>query len=534
MKKYMLIFLSLLSISIADAKFLDKVVEGARSHHSYVSAAVVDKKLVYINTGEDQLGLWAFDSEQNMHIELLATEHVFTVTQLFPAEDAVFFYHKDPDSQNFRLWKTKGTVESTEAVSTDSFVSNAQLVIFGNTILIKPFYDLLILNGSDHFLIELESPRINENCFFTEDNFIISNFFDEGGGEIIQLNSRGDVEQLILLDRHITVNKMLRINEFCYVLYDSQDSSKQLVRVSEDGSLYDLDFANILDFVGHAGFLYAVGESVGGETIKGVFKLSQDGSQVIDVLEQAISSFSSLASAGDYLLISGYKLLNYFDSEFNELVNFQQKREGNPKVIKAKDLSIITPEYRKSNFTLIPHGEEPLTLSLNGFTYENTIFNPFSETYYFQLKDNSNGQSAIYSITDRPSIGQTINGNWYDPMFKNQGVVIRQGKRLDGSKYIFLTLYTFNDGQPLWLSGLAELSSNSTSTTVNLVEYGGLNFMQANEVPAQDIVGEVQLQFVSCNQISATITYKNQLKSLDLQRMDDSKHKTYCLDPVTR
>ncbi len=135
---------------------------------------------------------------------------------------------------------------------------------------------------------------------------------------------------------------------------------------------------------------------------------------------------------------------------------------------------------------------------------------------------------SYFKLESKPRIGEQLNGAWLAPELLNQGMQIQSGQRSDGSRYVFLTFYLYDQGQPLWLAGLSDYTVGVESIDVTLYQYQGAGFLDPVSQPNQTVLGEVQLQFTACNNLQATLQVAGQTHHLLLNRMDDQQFALRC------
>ena len=117
---------------------------------------------------------------------------------------------------------------------------------------------------------------------------------------------------------------------------------------------------------------------------------------------------------------------------------------------------------------------------------------------------------------------------WFSPEFPNQGLSIAKGTRQDGSEYIYLTVYTFRDGQPLWLAGVADLVGHPNEIEVTLYEYDGAEFLQPQQNPNQQQFGSIHLSFSGCNSLQAEINGEQTSQSIRFVRAENKEYDIWC------
>ena len=137
----------------------------------------------------------------------------------------------------------------------------------------------------------------------------------------------------------------------------------------------------------------------------------------------------------------------------------------------------------------------------------------------------------LFKLSDYPSIGQQLNGPWYDVRFQDQGLSINPGQRADGTYYVFLTYFLYRNGKPLWLAGTENYQPGQADISIDLFEFSGADFIDPNTTPERTEFGTINLSFNGCDRLSATVGYDNQIQRLILQRVDDTSFNHQCVSP---
>jgi len=170
-------------------------------------------------------------------------------------------------------------------------------------------------------------------------------------------------------------------------------------------------------------------------------------------------------------------------------------------------------------------------LRLNGNSLSKVIVNEDRPETFVLLKHLQTGEYHINKLDAVPDMGSLSVGNWFDPDYQNQGMSIVEGRRDDGSRYLFVTLYLFQDGKPLWLAGTSNINYPQPTIDIELGAFSGLGLWQADTPANVEKFADLTLSMSSCHQMMVNfVTVDGQTVSLELQRMVNNGIKQYCKD----
>mgnify|MGYP007014128815 CR=1 FL=1 len=149
---------------------------------------------------------------------------------------------------------------------------------------------------------------------------------------------------------------------------------------------------------------------------------------------------------------------------------------------------------------------------------------------YLETINANSERHKIYRLYQTPYINKTTAGAWFDPNFDRQGITINHGVRGDNSEYLFVTVYTFDSGKPLWLAGVIELTENMDVATVQLFSYEGLNLWQDNTPATEGQLGTMTIKHRRCDLLDVTFEISGVTQSIQAQRMDNKAIQSSCHD----
>jgi hypothetical protein len=159
---------------------------------------------------------------------------------------------------------------------------------------------------------------------------------------------------------------------------------------------------------------------------------------------------------------------------------------------------------------------------------EHLRLNPLNQQVMITATDTKNRKKGHHELTDDIAINRLMNGIWYTPELSNQGLSINQGTRHDGSEYLFISVYLYEDGQPLWLAGNTTISGLETHTEVTLYRFDGPQFFMPDEPANRSLFGEVELSLESCDVLLMNLNDGTLDHQWRLNRADNTYHSPWC------
>ncbi len=455
-----------------------------------------------------------------------------------------------------RLWKTDGTASGTSQVSDITFISHGSnqpsLYVHQNTLFgtgddnaVIEFKDGILTRHSEPFF----RPSINQMCVFGAQDFIVSSL--SVNPMLLHVNGSIRTELTSLIPQGFRVINFEQTGNDCFInfkLRDEEYSPRGVLKVSQSGATKlfredEFEFqVNILQIFIHKDQKYAFTRD---NNITSFVQLGDDESITSTIFSDDTGAFTEYTSTANMLYLN-YKnsTINQnthytYDSENNSLTQFQTGSNLSLPSIHTttqSDFFVNRPASRRylSAFQINTLNESsPLTqLESNGFGFNGIITSNYFNATYFFLTDQSSGLKSIFSLNTKPKIDTLLNGIWHDPTLENQGLFIRQGNRFNGSRYIFSTIYTYLEGKPLWLAGVADYSPDQDTITINLTDYKGGSFLEPDPQPTQSIFGTLTIEPTTCHELRALVSSESQEFELNLIRIDNTSFDKYCLQAI--
>lgn len=112
-----------------------------------------------------------------------------------------------------------------------------------------------------------------------------------------------------------------------------------------------------------------------------------------------------------------------------------------------------------------------------------------------------------------PPLHGRYTGHWTVEGLPRQGLVLQVGELPPDRNFVFLTMFTYLDGLPIWVVGNADFPVGAASVTVNMWTLDGGQFFTEplNSYPAEDVVqekvGTMRISARHCNVIDAAIDF---------------------------
>lgn len=80
------------------------------------------------------------------------------------------------------------------------------------------------------------------------------------------------------------------------------------------------------------------------------------------------------------------------------------------------------------------------------------------------------------------------------------------------------------------LLGLNNNESHATTLNVDLYEFSGIGLFEPNNRPELQFFGSLELEMLSCHQMTARITTSDETFTLNMHRLDDVTYTQNCVD----
>ncbi|WP_154224273.1 hypothetical protein [Marinicella rhabdoformis] len=404
-------------------------------------------------------------------------------------------------------------------------------------------------------------PESDFNVCELGDDFLImvSSFSMQGGvGPGYMINSLGQAYYpSFTIHPHSRMAKLEPVNDKCvisstsieggtwnvdndFVLSDIYSKGEGMKAVSLDDVL-----ATMTNFQFHKGYVFASSHGVNPK----IYKLDPNSLEVLKqhsvAYDLPYSAYNApqLVAVGDYIY-SGFIETEVFDLALNKIAqprpipNFYVDSFVKPEV--WSNMAVVANQNQANQwrafypnlFTII---NDDLSFSQykdnRDYDLINVGLDAYQEHIMITAVDVNKGSLGYYALEDKPQINSAINGAWFDPEMANQGLALNKGIRHDGSEYVFVTAYLFENGKPLWLAGTAEVTASTDELTVALFRFNGLNMLEPSDQQAEhEFVGNMTLSLSDCNTIDVEWVDSQQTHELTMFRADNVMYKNWCQD----
>ncbi len=543
---YTLLCSLLFNISTAHSASLTKIIEDTPNETLTTAQPVLLNDYLLFQTSQNgQDTLWSQNTETNERIAIYQGPIDFGANNnntFLKIDQLVYFL--TISNNNKHLWRTDGTTAGTQQL--------ANTLIFQDLVNAQDFAvsqsvdgDLVVSDGQDTIVHDFNFASTGNVCVFDLNNIITKD--SDGQNDQLKQSVNGQVETIDLSFE----NPMLFINkqnmwvkgDTCFIGIFDQGQSSDVIMIDKDGHVTklseSLDISGMINIFTFSDYVYAIIQSE--DSIK-VVRLSAE-LQEFEISKPVVDgdqfNLEYYALLSDFIVISLYSPLatpqlsfNYYlDSELvlNESLTFQPT----PDEYFTSDGAIYTQKvYQNGVYKshLANHiSMSPISLIIQD-ELQTLATDQSSKQVYLSLKDKQTGQQSIALLTETPGIGQSINGLWYDPEILSQGISIHTGERNDGSQYIFVTVYTFLDGNQLWLAGVADIEQPQTDITVTLYNSSDGELFQSGITPIENTFGTMKIEMTGCDQLRATLQSENPEIVLNLSRIDNVQFNHLCYE----
>lgn len=509
-------------------------------------------QIIFVTEKDDDYTLWAFNLTDYNYTPLHTFEDYF-YPRFYVIGD--YFYFKDGSDPNI-LWHSDGTVDG--------------MMPRGSTILYKtPLYqkgELIFAQGGSQggefvvfdgqvfgvFVSQLgpsnpDRPAANLACGFSIEDVIYFNRSANGQRTLIRQKPGSDsVDYTDELPEgfRLDENRVWLYEDTCFYHIEDYPYGGDILVIPEQGDHYflgeQLGFSEVNFLTRFKDHYYLVADDE--ENNNYIVKLSSDLSAVVKQVEFDTFGIVNITVSDDYLIAYTRTGGNvsppawksaYYDENLNEISGLGGPFTDVPQIYpRDGGETVVINQYTnglnlKTLTTDINHQSPGLSLHYNELI--NVITDKEETETYALIKDLRGGQSSIKKLDAVPDMGSLSVGNWFDPDYKNQGMSIVEGLRDDGSRYLFVTLYLFRDGQPLWLAGVGEISYPQPTIDIELGEYNGLGLWQADMPAHVEKFADLTLSMSGCHQMMVNfVTVEGQTYSLELQRMVNNDINLLC------
>jgi len=545
------LILFILSAFVANALTLNPLIEAPDGHRIVNQEPLLfDEKIIFVTEKDRKHSLWAYDLDNNSYLELESFEN-YIVGKFYVINNHFYFKERYEPSQ---VWKSDGTVSGTQSV-TGLLVGRTYLHQQNNILYNKGtgFGTRLMIffNGSTIKYYESPSIPLDQSvCAFNINDVVIPSLQTPSSNTInlIRFKNGSQTNYTSTLTQAVETNQGYSwfFDNTCFVYLYGQDLEDILV-IPAQGEPYflgeQLGYESVSYLTKFKDHYYAVASDE--QYNSKIIKLSSDLTTVENNTTFGhIYDIMTLSVSDQYLIghvRSGggvsppYWHTNFFDNDLNEVPDLGGPMTYVPEIKAKYDGEVVVYTDYSGQVDL-----QTLTLDItnqssglifNRSEINDVITNKSSIDAYVLLQDLQSNQSSIQKLDSIPDMGSLSVGNWFDPDYQSQGMSIVEGLRDDGTRYLFVTLYLFQDGQPLWLAGTSNINYPQPTLDIELGAYNGLGLWQADTPANVEKFADMTLSMSGCHQMMVNfVTVDGQTFSLELQRMVNNDINLKCKD----
>jgi len=547
------------SAFMVNALTLNPLVEAPDGHRMLDQQPLLfNNQIIFVTEMDDEFILWAYDLSNNSYTLLQTFENYF-YPKFYVIDN--YFYFKDDFftylPQYNRLWKSDGTSLGTKIVG-GAALHKTPIYKKGNLIFARSALNTKILTVFDGQVLEnylrdtttdFDKPMANLACGFGVRDFVYPVYLfysDQMSLVRYQYNETVDYSESLPLSFELDEDRVWYFENTCFYHIIGQQYNDILV-IPEQGEHFFLGETINYEEVSYIAYFkdhyYAI--VIGDNGNSQILKLSLDLSTIEKHVELSSTLYFSSLSVSDQYLIAladtgplaspTVSKQTYFDENLNIIEGLGSINPLVPKVYATENgETVVFSDYINSiNLkTLTTDITNPSRgLVLNGNAIKHIIANKNSPESFVLKQNLDSGIYQICSLDHLPDIGSLSVGNWFDPDYQSQGVSIVEGERDDGSRYLFVTLYLFQDGEPLWLAGTSNISYPQPALDIELGAYSGPGLWQADTPASVEKFADMTLSMSSCHRMMLAMeTEDGQSFNLELQRMVNKNIDHLCQD----
>jgi hypothetical protein len=471
------------------------------------------------------------------------------------------------DYEVFDVYRTDGSAEGTTFVH--SFANEYRLEVTNHGVFIITFEDIFQHQGEQWIHHELDgNTGINhlgasDFCQLNEERFIFL-----GGGTYVafgQVYPSQDLNVHSNFDLFVPLNcerdecdiTLEQIGAYC-IISQTSPSGFQSFQFLVNQTPQALNYSGGRDVSQYRSFAWLNNQLIGlwGEERAGAFSLHHLNPDTFEVIKQTthslpegitlVSGFNPrLVSAGDHLMVA-YDQTYWFDQSLEHLPPPDDRETWDVFLLQQSEVFsqsastlVISPcpwyycwdEADGPQLVSLAQPHQPRVFVSNHEQNLSVIdHNPLTGDTLLTLTDLATEQPGIYQLAEQPNIGRQTNGIWYNPELPSQGLSINFGVRQNGSQYLFISTYVFEQGQPLWLAGVVDVDGTEPMITMDLYRYDGPGLFEPGQAASQAEFATLQLQMPSCNALSAVLSVGQTNHPLTLYRANDVRADRWCQD----
>lgn len=505
---------------------------------------LVNNRLVFLGKYQENYAVWSMNEsaqEKELLVDL-GSERVFGLNKI---GDYIYF------TDTRKVWKTNGvqsgTTEIYSSYGLSSHIRNSGDILYS----VKGSTEVITFVDDTPFVVPLTDhpvgASISDLCAFEKDNFIV---YSSSGLPEIEHFKNGSVT-LIQIPQINESLKMVNYNGHCIVVVDQPESNKQVWQVNADGSFISMNdtlfsSGNIKSILSHGEHIFVFHTDIDQKsTLK---RLSMDISSVdLEVeLNDPTSELVSLvdwSSQQDYIRLnsslnlinspgvdpSSFVMTHFYSKDLDQIENGEFLQDKPDLYQSNSEKFLFFPNNNRLLTNAFDNDENQQSLPLSLYQTHVVISDKDSDSLFVFSKDPYE-KNVLSKLDETINIGDQINGLWGNPSIENQGLVIKKGQRQNGSEYIVVSIYTFQDGNPFWLAGDIDIQHPEKDITVDMYEFQGPSFLESNITPERIAFGQLNIQMKSCDSINVTLTSNGIEFSTEMLRIDDTTYSGICFD----
>ncbi len=559
-QRILLLTFFIFSACAVNALTLNPLIEAPDGHTIINQEPLLfNEKIIFVTEKDDDYTLWAYDLSENDYTTLQVFDE-FNPNQTFHIIDGQFYFrdYNEPS----RVWRSDGTHAGTKSV-TGLITFRGSELIAQNNLLFSQWgnddnnTDIVGFDGVNYRNYGVEHhPNEKAVCAFSLNDLIIpsTNVYTGNDQHLVRYTGQNTFHYTNRMPDGFRIheNDVWQFGNTCFYFITSQFSDQyfyDIFVIPETGDSFflgeKLGFSGVSEVIRFKDSIFMTGRD--SEGVEQLVKLSPDLSQIEkQVYPQEYLEYQLLTASQDYLIAYEHSdgtvsppvwATKYYDENLSLIEGLGGHFKWAPEIHPtAKGETIFYTDYdiytgvRKyiitTNIDDLENGFE-----INGQALESVITNVNSPETYTLMRDLTSGVFTIHHLKQLPDMGSLSVGAWFDPDYQNQGINIVEGVRDDGSRYIFVTLYLFRDGEPLWLAGVGEISYPQPTIDIELGEYSGLGLWQADMPAHVEKFADMTLSMRGCHQMMVNfVTVDEQTFSLELQRMVNNDINLRCKD----
>ncbi|MFV0542637.1 MAG: hypothetical protein ACK5L8_02995 [Marinicella pacifica] len=552
--RILLLTFFIFSACAVNALTLNPLIEAPDGHTIINQEPLLfNEKIIFVTEKDEGYTLWAYDLTSNEYTSLQEFDNYFS-PRFYVLGD--YFYLKDSFDPNI-VWRSDGTADGTTTAGSNIFYTTP-LVQRGDLIFARGGSlggNLIVMGeqGIAEYINHLNQSTSGNStvglaCGFSIHDVIYSSRTTFGQHTLTRIRPGNNVDYTPELPQGFELwpERVWFYEDTCFFHIDTYIQSGDILVIPKQGDHYflgeQLGFSEVNYLTRFKDHFYLMAEDE--DRQNHIVKLSLDLSTVVKQVEFDSFAIVSLIVSNDYLIAYTHSgpaasppawTTGYFDEDLNQISGLGGPFTDVPQIYLRDGGETVVINHHTNGLNLktltTDITRELPGLDLNQKELISVITDKDETETYAIIKDLRSGQSSIKSLDTIPDVGSLSVGNWFDPDYQSQGMSVVEGLRDDGSRYLFVTLYLFRDGEPLWLAGTSNINYPQPTLDIELGAYSGPGLWQPDTTAQVEKFADMTLSMSGCHQLMVNfITVDGQTFSLELQRMVNNDIKLYCKD----